>query len=226
MASSLIAQLLSAAFLVAISAPVAAQQRLQQSVTIRLHDQFGVPRPELDWAITLAGDALRRADVESIWRICHNTRSGPSEPMDECRDALGPTDLVVRMMAAPKHVNERDTPASSLGYSFIDTKARAGVLGTVFADRISASARTTHVDRRALLAWTITHEIGHLLLGTTEHARNGLMRASSPIADLNDVRIWSFSRSETHQMAEALNRRAGTVPVNALVSDRRVPVIE
>ena len=226
MARRLIVSLLSAALLVAMSTPVAAQQRLQQSVTIRLHDQYGVPRPELDWAITLAGDALRRADVESIWRMCQNTPSGSSEPFDDCRDALGPTDLVVRIMAAPENVSERDTPASSLGYSLIDTKTRAGVLGTVFADRISASARTTHVDRRALLAWTVTHEIGHLLLGTTEHTRRGLMRVRSPIADLKDVRTWSFSRSETHQMAEALNRRASAGPANASVSDRRVPVIE
>ena len=45
-------------------------------------------------------------------------------------------------------------------------------------DRIDALARQAGVDPGMLLGRAVAHEIGHLILGTTKHAKSGLMRAT------------------------------------------------
>ena len=51
-----------------------------------------------------------------------------------------------------------------------------GVLATVFVDRTRGLAGDLRIDHDALLGRTIAHELGHLLLATTAHAKVGLMR--------------------------------------------------
>src|SRR5579864_298904 len=76
------------------------------------------------------------------------------------------------------------TPRGSLGFATIDVEQRAGVLGTVFADH------------------AVAHEIGHLVLGSTDHSRFGLMRATWTTAELRRARPsdWTFSSEQGVQM--------------------------
>jgi hypothetical protein len=85
-----------------------------------------------------------------------------------------------------------------LGEALIDTRARAGVLATVYVDRVNWLAARTGVDRDELLGRAIAHELGHLLMGTSTHGTTGLMR---PVWSPSDVRRresgdWSFEPQE------------------------------
>jgi hypothetical protein len=135
---------------------------------------------------------------------------------DACADRLGPLDLMMRIVAAPRTMRDPEV----LGFSYIDIESRRTLLGTVFADRTSAVARRLGVKDGTLLGRAIAHEIGHLLLGSTHHPVTGLMRDrwSTRPGDSED---WLFSIGEAANMRTALavrqDQAAGrSVPVTSI----------
>lgn len=85
-------------------------------------------------------------------------------------------------------------------------------LATIYADLVASVARSAGVDGRTLLGRAVAHEIGHLLLGTNQHAAAGLMRATWSQADLRrkDGPGWQFQDGETQAMRRALSARLST----------------
>jgi hypothetical protein len=102
------------------------------------------------------------ASVDVAWTLCE-----PGMCLTPSAEALK-----LRIALSP----DRDALNSGvLGHALIDAHARAGVLATVFIDRIRRLALGLGVDYRILLGRAIAHELGHLLLGTSTHGV-GLMR--------------------------------------------------
>ena len=135
------------------------------TLVIRTYDNFGVTAGEMTNARTVAGAILQDAGLRAVWRDCSAS----------CADALGPGELLLRIVAAPEAPGA--IVAGSLGCAVIDLQQRAGTLATVYADRINLLAFRTGVHAGTLLGRAIAHEIGHLLLGTVRHSATGLMRA-------------------------------------------------
>jgi len=84
-----------------------------------------------------------------------------------------------------------------MGMSVIDTSSGAGVLATVYVDRVGQLARDTATAPPVILARAIAHEVGHLLLGS-EHGSQGSCARSV----VRDVRrdadsAWVFTPAET-----------------------------
>jgi len=100
-----------------------------------------------------------------------------------------------------------------LGFSAIDVKQQAGTLATIYADRVEALAAEAGVQSGALLGRVFAHEIGHLLLGTTRHARYGLMRALWLTTELrrDEPLDWMFSGRDGADMRRHLMARAASV---------------
>ena len=100
----------------------------------------------------------------------------------------------------------------ALGESMVDREERGGVLMTVDLFRVSAIARNTSTGMPVLLGRAIAHEIGHLLLGSAEHARLGLMRALWSHDELRGLKPanWGFSSHEAAQMRQTLRGRLRT----------------
>jgi hypothetical protein len=73
-------------------------------------------------------------------------------------------------------------------------------------------ARGAATDGRRVLGLSIAHEIGHLLLNTTEHAKAGLMRADWSRNELHRKTSddWRFLEGEATQMRAAV-ATTGTV---------------
>ena len=98
-----------------------------------------------------------------------------------------------------------------LGESLIDPRSRElPRLATVFADRVATLADGSPTSRERLLAWAMAHEIGHLLLNTTQHSKRGLMRASWSQAELGrrDPRDWTFSKPDVRALRSAMASRS------------------
>jgi hypothetical protein len=97
----------------------------------------------------------------------------------------------------------------ALGYSLVDTRLRAGALATVYVDRVAALAAAFRLDVRTLLARAIAHEVGHLLLGTANHAPAGLMRAVWSQHALRHERPgdWIFTPRDAQAMRDAVRMR-------------------
>jgi len=110
-------------------------------------------------------------------------------------------------------VNAADrTRVAALGESMVDREERGGVLMTVDLFPIRSIAERSAIAMSVLLGRAIAHEIGHLLLGSAEHPRLGLMRALWSQDELRGLKPanWGFSSREAAQMRQTLRGRSRT----------------
>jgi hypothetical protein len=179
-----------------------AQAVPSQRVVVRSYNTMGVPLPVLHHAEATVGELLREAGIDSRWRDC-KTSNGPSAlSTDVCVDVVNESEVIVRVVRTPRAI----TDVEVLGYSHVDPYRRQGTLATVFADRVRVLAAALRIDEGTLLGRAIAHELGHLLLGTLEHAETGLMRGAwnTPSRRRAD---WLFSSAEATRMRAGLQTR-------------------
>jgi hypothetical protein len=189
-----------------LSTPLAAAP-LADKIVVRTYTGFGVAPRELATALETARAILAGAAIDVVWREC-----------GQCEEVPGPRELIVRIMAAPAQAEPE-----SLGYSLVDVQQRNGTLATIFANRVESMATAAAFDPGVLLGRTIAHELGHLLMGTTEHSTRGLMRAHWDVFELErDLpQDWVLSRGEGTRMRRGLVARARRprVPATVVAAD-------
>jgi hypothetical protein len=175
-------------------------------VLVRVYNVFGVRPGDLRAAERVAQAILRAAGVGVTWRQCRPSRGKVPDANDPCGQVVGPLELIVRITTGPP---TGDQQVTTFGSSVVDVQARAGVLSTVFADRVATVARRADISRGHLLGVTMAHELGHLLLGTSTHSAEGLMRPHWPDAllRLQSAHAWRVSPNEATAMATALLAR-------------------
>jgi hypothetical protein len=158
--------------------PAARAAIILNDVIVRVYDNTGLPEGVRRTSLLRAAEIFARAELEIGWVHC------PAR----CGRSPSPDQLILRMTRSP-------ATATGVGSSLIDPVLRAGRLATVYVDQVDAMARRSNTDRIALLSRAIAHEIGHLLLGTTEHTRSGLMRGIWTTEELrrNHSEDWQFS---------------------------------
>jgi hypothetical protein len=175
---------------------------MKLTVVVRTYDTTGVSSRVLDRARAGVDQMLNAVGIQPVWRSC---------AMDRCMDPLMTSELDVRIANATPL-----SPRDSLGSSEVDLSQRAGTLATIYQDRVRQLARAAGVDEGQLLGRTIAHEVGHLLLGSSTHARTGLMRARWDLDELRRDRPfdWRFSAEEGSGMRWRLLARTEpfTVP--------------
>jgi hypothetical protein len=167
-------------------------------VVIRTYDAFGVPARELEIAQAIAADTLRAAGVEALWTVCEADADAADRMPERCRALPDPTEVMVRIVGE----HESPTGATVLGNALVDKRARRGVLATLFAARVAKMADQAGIDRGTLLGRALAHELGHLLLGTSDHRPSGLMRAHWTLEELRHAipYDWKFSRRDADEM--------------------------
>ena len=187
-----------------VTGPATAHAGLQAArpLVVRIYDAFGVPSGDLNTVQTITSAILRDAGIDLVWRNCAGL---DEQATTACQEVLGPAELVVRILAS----RSQRVP-NSLGYSLVDVQRRAGWIATMYADRVRALATESAFDFGKLLGRSIAHEIGHLLLGTSDHSNRGLMRGNWSTTELKrDQRWdWDLSQSEAAQMRLALATRS------------------
>jgi hypothetical protein len=200
---------LAALLLLAVPASAAAADPDVMSdvhVTVRTYDIASLPPGARQAAVAAATNILGLAGVTATWMECDAVFVRPAG--DPCLAPLGRTEISVRFVRLPPkpgHVG-----VLPLGYSLVDTKARTGALATIYVDRIAGLAVNCDIDFGILLGRAVAHEIGHLLLGTSEHGDKGLMQAlwsRESIRGSADEK-WLFNARESRQMRDALRVRA------------------
>lgn len=175
-------------------------------ITIRSYDNTTLPSADRLSAIATATKILKAAGLNVEWRACE--AAFVRAPEDLCTTPLGRNELALRFVMLPSSPDTNGNVA--LGYSLVDTHTRGGSLATVYVDRVAGLARTCRIDARSLLGRTIAHEIGHLLLGTMNHAPSGLMRAVWSAEAIRRSRAgdWLFTPREGRAMRDAVRTRA------------------
>lgn len=175
-------------------------------VTVRTYDITSLPPGTRQTALATATGILRSAGVSVEWMGCDAIFVRSAD--DPCLTPLGRTELSVRFVRLPPPPGRHDT--LPLGYSLVDTRARTGALATMYVDRVAGLAINCDVDFGTLLGRAVAHEIGHLLLGTKDHAERGLMQAlwSRESLRATDDAVWVFTAGEARALRDALRVRA------------------
>jgi hypothetical protein len=149
----------------------------EQILGIHLYDQAQVPAGVLHSATVEAARLFRAAGIRISWE-----QTLVEAPEDRGLDMSArksvpfwPPDhrsyLVARLV--------RGMPASALpgALGFALPWARGGAQVTIFYDRVEALTPSVPTASYIILGHALAHEIGHVLLGSSEHAHDGLMQA-------------------------------------------------
>lgn len=183
---------------------------------VRIYNQFGVSARDLAKAQASAAALFAASGIQIEWRVCTTARRQRGLGNDPCAAPLGAVEISARMLWG----GPDDAQTGSLGYSLIDTASGVGSLATVFPDRIRTLAMRAAVPYTAVLGRALAHEIGHLLLGTTAHSSQGLMRPrwNPAILRARAAADWSFSDEEVASIARSLQTRSSGLPASSLAA--------
>jgi hypothetical protein len=190
------------ALLVAMTAGVCPAQADVRApgVAIRIYDGASVDAAIRSAAMRTAADIVGGSGVSAAWHDCAG--GGASR---RCDLARGPHDLMIRILtragaADPGSLVGRTEAWPSrvvLGVAALEPASGAGVLATIYMDRIRVTARHLGLSTSVLLGRVIAHEVGHLL-GSAGHTDRGMMREVWTDAQLARDRPddWRFTPSE------------------------------
>ena len=186
---------------------VAAAPRSNPAVFIKTYNYAAMSAQYLDAAKSEAAHIFKKAGISLLWIECLVSGAASGE---HCTEPLRPgRDLMLRLVDRAPATDERIV---ALGESMLDREQRGGVLMTVDLFPVRAVAARAGTNIATLLGRAIAHEVGHLLLGSAEHSRLGLMRALWSHDELRGLKPahWGFSSREAAQMRQTLRGRSRT----------------
>lgn len=157
-----------------LQVPAFAAETLFTEINVRVYDNTGATDAERRSSLAIAASIVSAASVELFWKTCPRACDAP----------LAPGELAVRIIRSGA-VGDGSRRVLPLGDAMINSLTGSGVLATVYIDRVNWMAEQTGVDARALLGRAIAHELGHLLMATSAHGPNGLMR---PVWSQSEIR--------------------------------------
>ena len=133
---------------------------------------------------------------------------------------LAGRDLMLRLVDRTPAEGERIV---ALGESMLDRERRGGVLMTIDVSPVRSVAGRAFTSISTLLGRAVAHEIGHLLLGSAEHPRLGLMRALWSHDELRGLKPahWGFSAREAARMRQTLRGTSRTAELTPPIAHRR-----
>jgi hypothetical protein len=142
-------------------------QPAEQSVvvTVLLHNYAHLPKPIVAEAEDRAGLIFRKAGVQVRWADCPLNDEDPAS-YPECPVEFDCTDLFLRIFPATA------TKLDHGGESLVGAR-----IANIFWNQVEEQSRRLNVDAPRILAHTIAHELGHLLLGSNSHSPTGIMTA-------------------------------------------------
>jgi hypothetical protein len=168
------------------------EQFLESEIVVRTYDPHQLVQGRIIAARQTTNAILHQSGVSLRWWHCDQAL--PDEDLEAtCHMPFRANDLAVRLVRAPSSAGR-----NALGFSLIDRTDRSW-LATVFADRVIATAQRLRLDGEVLLGRTIAHELGHLLLNSSAHAKSGFMRAawSDAMLTRNVPSDWVFAENHS-----------------------------
>jgi hypothetical protein len=143
------------------------------TIEVHVYDYAQVEARELARAQGEASRVLGLVGIEPAWRGCP-VPGGENQNAQECRSTAGA--LVLRIL--PQAMAERMGRAEgSLGFAQLPDDGTPGFVASVFYHRVESLSVELGCARAVILGYAMAHEIGHLLLGTSSHSPQGIMRA-------------------------------------------------
>jgi hypothetical protein len=173
-------------------------------LVVKVYNTAGVAAADLALAQEFTQSILARAGINAVWRDCDAIIRADSSST-ACAHPRAPQEVVVRLVADTAGVKAADV----LGFSSVAV-TQITSLATVLADHVDVAAERTQSESGKLLGRVIAHEVGHLLIASSQHADSGLMRAVWRDDEIRrDLPVyWIFSKSEARQLRLAVAARS------------------
>lgn len=172
-----------------------------QTISIRVYEHAQTPAGVLHSATDQASWLFRAAQIRISWEF-PSTESPEDQGTDMTSAAFQQPDarpyIVVRLM--------RRTPATvfpgAMGYAL--PFAHAGAHVVIFYDRVETVADSSKTATYLVLGCAVAHEIGHVLLGSSDHATGTLMQAqwTSATWRLASMGLLAFTREQAERMGQ------------------------
>lgn len=177
----------------------------EQTVLVRVYDEAQVPVAVLHSATMETGRLFRAAGIQISWE--HPFAESPDdEGTDMTAASFQRPDerryLVIRLM----HRTPATVLPGALGYSLPFAHRGAHVL--IFYDRVEALTQGVNTPDYVVLGHAMAHELGHVLLGSTEHTSGGLMQARWTPASwrLASAGLMAFDREDVKRIRAGLSK--------------------
>ena len=165
------------------------------ALTVRLYNTAGISAQELLSARDAMESTFQDSGLDLIVRQCGRGTGS----IDPCSESLKPLEMVVRIIDAP--LLDSTVHPDACGVAYVVKETDRGWLATAYSDRVTSAAVRVGVDAGTLLGLVISHELGHLLLGSGYHGWSGVMRADWSEELLAHPREpWRFSALEAAKM--------------------------
>jgi hypothetical protein len=177
-------------------------------VTIRVYDQVPLDRNDLREAEAVAGQVFKRVAVDISWLDVPDPFLGPpaldysNNPPAPCLHEMG-----VKIV--------RSTPPGTAPGVLAMTlpRSRGALQIVVYWERVQEYQQLNHLANllcpniATVLGYVLVHEVGHVLLGSTEHSESGIMRAHWGLPELQKM-VWGrFTLAKTE--STTIYRRCG-----------------
>jgi hypothetical protein len=147
-------------------------------IAVQVYNYAQVSSEMLAQAELEAAEIYRAVGVEIVWNNCKLPEDS------QCAEYLDPTHLGVRLLP---------DIGAALSDSNLTMGLAAGDLASVSLRRVKEEAAAFEVSVHTVLAPTLAHEIGHLLLVAQGHSPSGIMRAHWRCEDYERAPRGAFS---------------------------------
>lgn len=170
------------------------------TIHIRVLNEAHVPTATLAEAERIAGRILRAAGIDPVWLDC----DAPGRP---CRNEPNSTDFWLHLLPHRPPGLENDTAGFAL---LVPGCSQACGYAAVSYPAVKAVAGQFQADPVHLLGAAITHEIGHLLLGSHSHSHGGVMSARLGREQIDEAGRGSllFTESQAQQLRREVVERS------------------
>jgi hypothetical protein len=165
------------------------------ALTVRVYQTAGLAFTLEQRALAEADTVLRAALVAVHWQECTGLNPPPI-----CNVPPGPSDFLLIVRAG--NFCHQDTSAT-LGAALVVRRV-GGRVATVYVNCVASLATTARADVAVLLGRVAAHELGHLMMRTSAHARSGLMRPKWTPKEVrrNRPADWAFTAADIAAMRQ------------------------
>jgi hypothetical protein len=161
-----------------------------------------------------ASRILERAGGSLEWVDCPRT-AGERELFPLCRQDSPLRPVVLRIHSGRPPAGLATSP-HVFGRAHLDENGN-GYLADVYTAGANVLAKASPTQRASVLGHLIAHELGHIFLASSEHARSGIMRPKWDKADLRLALSGGllFNAQQATRIASNLKTRARQVSLSA-----------
>lgn len=168
------------------------------TINVAIFDDVQLSPDVLVHAQEEATRVFQKAGIQVLWMLCKS--KGEVRPEPRCDEPGGSKRFALRIVPSAWKSND-----SVFGVAFV-SESGTGAYGDVFHDSVQKLHRDWGVSLARVLGHVMAHELGHLLLGSNAHSRDGIMCPKWHGNELQRASMGTllFSREQARLMRQRL----------------------